>query len=237
MAYTPGLLQFKFFGEDEDMPDLDEEEYRQVGSEILHAHMDPFYKECRAYGRLIETKLNGKTAAHCFGYIPVPAETEKVFNRDFKGLDWGRPSEEYDKPPTERQPFRAILKEFVPEGGPLTDKVVKRILADLKKMRKQGVYPRDIAARNYKAGLLIDFDCALTEPHFLFQIRSKYMVDHYKEGCLFNFDQMIEDEGVKTWVRALPNDDYRDKLRPRNSKGRSYKQTRPYRRKRTHRRP
>jgi len=153
--------------------------------------MDPFYKECRAYGRLIETHLNGKAAARYFGYILIPAEIETVFEREFEDLDWNRPCEEYDKPPTKRQPFRAILKEFVPDEGPLIHKIVKRILNDLQKMRKQGVYPRDIAARNYKAGLLIDFSAAMTEPHFLFQIRPSYQVDRYKKEDLFDFDQMI----------------------------------------------
>lgn len=181
--------------------------------------------------------MNGEVAARCFGYLAIPAETEKFFKREFEILDWNRPREEYDKPPTKRQPFRAILKEFIPDEGPLTDKIVKRILRDLKKMRKQGVYPMDIAARNYKAGLLIDFDAARTEPHFLFQIRPRYQVDHYKEMDFVRFDQMIEDEGIKTSVRALPNDDYLEKLRPRSGRKGCYKQTRPNGRKRINRRP
>ena len=203
----------------------------------MRAHTDPFYRECRAYGRLIEAGLNGKVAARCFGYVAIPAETEKFLQREFEIFDWNRPCEEYDKLPTKRQPFRAILKEFIPDEGPLTDRIVKRILRDLKKMRKQGVYPRDIAARNYKAGLLLDFDAAMTEPHFLFQIRPRYQVDHYKEMDFFKFDQMIEDEGIKTLVRALPNDDYLEKLRPRGRGKGCYKQTRPYGRKQIHRRP
>lgn len=41
-------------------------------------------------------------------------------------------------------------------------------------------------------------------------------MDYYKKKDLVDFDQLVEDEGVRTWVRALPNDDCLDKLRPRN---------------------
>lgn len=80
-------------------------------------------------------------------------------------------------------------------------------------------------------------DCAEEGGHayvFEVSINSKTYALKIFKFCEDDFDQMIEDEGVRTWVRALPNDDFLDKLRPRVGKERCYKQTRRYRRKRVH---
>lgn len=56
-------------------------------------------------------------------------------------------------------------------GRALTGRVADKILRDLKKMRSNGIYPRDIHARNYRARLLVDMSIARTTPYFLFDIR------------------------------------------------------------------
>lgn len=104
------------------------------------------------------------------------------------------------------------------EEGILTEKIVKDILEDLKKTRKQAVDLRDVAKRNCKAGRLIVFDNALTEPHFLFQIRPRCLVGYYTKEDLFEFDQRVEDEGARTWVGALPPDVFLNRLGPRKRK-------------------
>lgn len=52
-------------------------EHDLVSVSLLHAHMDPFCCECRAYGTLIERGGNGKIAARCYGYKTVSAEREE----------------------------------------------------------------------------------------------------------------------------------------------------------------
>ncbi len=147
-----------------------------VSDDLLQAHMDPFYCECRAYGRLEEEKLNGKVAVRCFGYLIFPAEIECQLERDFQIDGFNRPSDEYLKPVSLRRPIQAIVKKLVRQDDPLTAKAADKMLRDLKKMRSIGVYPRDILARNYKAGLLVDMSIARTTPHFLFDIRTPKQV-------------------------------------------------------------
>ena len=69
-----------------------------VSDDLLKAHMDPFYNECRAYGRLRECRLDGKVAVRCHGYIAIPAQVEDQLEQEFEIDDWDRPGEEYDKP-------------------------------------------------------------------------------------------------------------------------------------------
>ena len=80
-------------------------------------------------------------------------------------------------------------------------------------MRKIGIYPMDVRARNYKAGLLVDMSNAITTPHYLFKIRSPWQVSVLQLQDLAMFDEMIGDEEVVPPVRAWPNREYCAKLR------------------------
>lgn len=54
-----------------------------MSDDLLQAYMDPFYNECRAYGRLEEANLNGKVAVRCHGYMTFPAEYEEELVRGY----------------------------------------------------------------------------------------------------------------------------------------------------------
>lgn len=179
--------------------------------------MDHFYSECRAYGRLIDAGVNGKVAVRCHGYLTLPAEIENQLRRDFDVQDWNRPDLDYAKPSSQREPFHAIVKDLVTEETQWTEKVVKKILRDLHRIRKLGVYPMDVRARNYKGGLLLDFSVAMTEPHYLFEIKPEHQVTLMKRDDLYNFQEMVEEKGVVTWERAFRNGEYCKKLRPRKA--------------------
>lgn len=146
-------------------------ENARISNDLLQAHTDPFYNECRAYGRLEEANLNGKVAIRCHGYLMIPAEIEAQLRRDFKVEDWNRFSDEYGKPVALRRPIQAIVKDLILEDKPITAKMADKMLRDLKNMRSKGVFAMDLYQRNYRAGLLMDFSCARTLPHFLFDIR------------------------------------------------------------------
>ncbi|KAL8739396.1 MAG: hypothetical protein Q9190_007804 [Brigantiaea leucoxantha] len=180
--------------------------------------MDPFYNECRAYGRLVEKGLNGKVAVRCHGYTTLPPEKEEELAQKFGVYEWYRPDEDYAKALPKRLVFRALVKDFVREDVPLTHKVVVKMLRDLKTMREAEIYNMDIYARNYKGGLLIDFSIAMTAPHYLFDIKSEWWSGVQKKLDLFQFDRMIRSEEVVTNISAVANDDYLAKLRPRKKK-------------------
>lgn len=177
--------------------------------------MDPFYNECRAFGRIIESNQNGKIAVRCYGYLAIPAEREHELKQRFNVETWNRPDEEHA---SKRQPFRAIVKDLVLDTVPFTAKQVKKILGDLKRLRRLGIYPRDVQARNYVGGLLVDMSIAITEPHFLFNIRPKWHVSEVKLADLLSFDTMVEEENMVTWHRATRNKEYCTKLRSQKAK-------------------
>ena len=197
-----------------------------VSDDLLEAHCDPFFRECRAYGRLEEKKLNGKVAARCYGYITIPAQKEKLFQRKFEIYGWDRPSADCSKPVSERQPLRAIVKELILKDVPLTARVADRILRDMKRMRRCGVYSNDVFPRNYKNGLLVDMGMAITEPFCLFKIwRGRRKMLNDKE--LYMWENMVKENQLDTRTRPFRNEEYCEKLRPRKGKTRHLKKRYP----------
>ena len=200
-----------------------DEERESIPISRIHAHMDPFYNECRAYGRLVEAGLNGKIAVRCYGHLTLPAAIEDELDQKFEVDTWDRPDEDFDKSVSERQPLRAIVKELIRNDLSFTAKDVNKMLRHLKRLRQLGIYPMDVAARNYRAGLLIDFSAAMTEPHYLFETRPEWHVSMLQQDDLFLFDRMIEDAKLGTWVRATPNPEYLQKLRRPPQKPKTFK--------------
>lgn len=166
------------------------EENNLVPNDLLHAHMDPFFNECRAYGRLIEASQNGKIAVRCYGHMSIPADKEEELSQKFNIQAWDRPGEEYARPASRRQPFRAVVKDLIREPVQLTPRVIKKMLKDLKTMRELGVFPMDVCARNYEGGLLVDMSIAMTTPHFLFKICPRWQVRVMQREDLLMFDRV-----------------------------------------------
>ena len=182
---------------------------------MLHAHSDPFYNECRAYGRLREAGLDGKVAVRCHGYTTLSPAIESELEERFGVTEWER--DDYEDPIEQRAPFRALVKDLIEDDVRLTHRVFKKMKKDLVEIRKLGIYPSDIKRTNYKKGLLIDFSSAITEPNYYFDIMRDWQVEILKEVDLIQFDEMIKNEKIKTWVSGTDtqNEEYRRKLRPR----------------------
>lgn len=211
--------KFKFYDDTEDRAGLVYAgDADRVPINLLHAHNDPFNKECRAFGRLIERKLNGIVAVGCYGYLTIPEKKEEQLEQEFNiGFERLEEEDDNENTPSERRPLCAIVKELIREDVPLSEQVLGKMLRDLKKIRAQGVYPLDIVRRNYKGGRLLDMSIAMTSPHYYFDIWPRWDVELKQREDLLNFDKMVEDEGIDTWRRAVRNDEYCSKLR-------SYKQ-------------
>ena len=180
---------------------------------MVQEHMDPFYNECRAYGKLIETKRNGEYAVECYGYLHLPASIETEMTSRFRVTEWDRPSSEASKPMSLREPFRCIVKELIEEDTPFTRSQIKSMLTHLRRIRQIGIFPMDIAARNYRGGTLIDFSAAMTRPHYLFAIKPLRWVARDMWQDLADFDEMIQESGFPTQIKACPNTSTLKKLR------------------------
>lgn len=205
----------------------------RVSDEKLTFHVDPFFAECRAYGKIEEyrkcvrskplgraerfqrrdqTQTNDEIAVPCYGYTYLPAMPyEDIIENKFGIKSWNRSTEDSQRLPSQKEPFRAIVKQFVDSKKSVVNPA--KMLRDLKKLRSLGVFQRDVCDRNYKDGLLVDFSVAWTEPFWRMKLMGEIPLRIMLEDELFQFDEMIQTSGIKTTVRAMPNLSYRKKLR------------------------
>ena len=178
-----------------------------MSDETYIGHYDPFYAECRAYGCIKNNKKNGKIAVRCYGFLAVSAEREEELSAqpfDIDPEEWNRPEQEYDWPIAARQPFRAIVKELKKSKKRLSR--IAQMREDLLALQKMGVYVHDIRKDNYIDGKIVDFSRSWTYPHLLLDplIRSPITIREDTEGELMTFDQMLEEAGIRTRQKALP---------------------------------
>ena len=143
---------------------LTDSQNARVTDDTLVGHMDPFYDECRAYGRVSEHlgKRKGSVAVPCHGFLNIPASHEATLEKDFGVSKWDRSAMESTLDPSQRQPFRTPVKDLVEaaDNVPTTSRQLSGILRDLRALRRMGVYPMDICARNYRSDRLVDFSVA-----------------------------------------------------------------------------
>lgn len=178
--------------------------------EDFKGNIDPFFAECRAYGRVEEfykekgarRKENDVIAVPCYGYLYISLDQENVLREKFRIADWNRP-ESLDVEGV-RQPIRALVKKFLPTEDPVDTKErsILRMVSDLRTLHSIGVYPRDISARNYRGGLIVDFGSTFTEPSCVLKVLSEWQAKLEKYEVLKDFDKMIKILGVRTIVRA-----------------------------------
>ena len=155
--------------------------------------------------------------------MTISYKQEDLLSRKF-GIDyWERPGEDFDVPKPERQPLRAIVKELILKDVPLTGRVADRILRDMKRMRRCGVYSADVRPRNYKNGLLVDMSEAITEPYYLSIIRPGKGTRMYMNRELYMWETMVKENQLNTILRAVRNKEYCEKLRPRKTKAKRMK--------------
>ncbi|KAI0096623.1 kinetochore Sim4 complex subunit FTA2-domain-containing protein [Nemania sp. FL0031] len=229
------LKIFKFYYAEEERYGITHPLRRNLSNKTLAFHSDPFFAECRAYGKInqyYEAARNGNRrrrrqrgnklklldanikpiAVPCYGYITLGDEYDRLLCNKFD-VDWDR-SEQEESGEIPNRPLRALVKQLVSSGVSVANP--RRMLGNLKQLRKLGIFQRDVYARNYMDGLLVDFSVAWTDPHWCMKAMGPYRLGLEKYSDLRMFDAMIEEAGIKTLIRATPNRDYCQKLRSRD---------------------
>lgn len=217
---TYALKVFKFFNPSTQRFVLGPIRGRLLDDDELAFHTDPFFAECRAYGRIEEARAKEKrvrkVAARCYGFLVLAARDEERLRKD--GFDlWPDnlpPGHEY-RTMAEGSPVRALVKEYVEDDQDPDLRAMNWMLKDIRFLNRNKCLNRDIKRDNYRDGLLVDFGCAWTEPHCLFRLAGKELVDNWKKTDSVQFDTMARDLGLDDVIHAMPNRGYLQKLRKR----------------------
>jgi len=182
--------------------------------ELVH-HKDPFYSECRAFGRLKEARRED-LAVHCYGYIVVDSKHEEDVLRRFQIASWNRSKGD------EGKPIRAIVKELVRSDQPFVPKMIPKMMRDLRAINSLGIQVWDVKDDMYLGGILLDLSQARTVPHIELDLQSGIWERSFiiSEGTsdYENFDGNVidhwnRDHDEQIWDRFEPSRWYRKRLR------------------------
>ncbi|TGJ83885.1 hypothetical protein E0Z10_g4890 [Xylaria hypoxylon] len=184
---TFALKVFNFFSMEEIWPVILGQEHLLKENVVRH-HLDPFYAECRAFGRLIENNKDDTLAVRCYGYVFLPHAIERQIERQFGISGWNRKAEDEDSP------LRAIIKDHIKWKTLCNRKTFKTMRKNLEEVNKLGIFNMDIRKDNYLGGRLFDFSIAVTAPHLSLwpRLRSKERIVEDMDDDLKCFDDIVE---------------------------------------------
>ncbi|KAI3325369.1 kinetochore Sim4 complex subunit FTA2-domain-containing protein [Xylariaceae sp. AK1471] len=159
-----------------------------ISDNVIRHHLDPFFAECRAFGRLTKERKDHELAIRCHGYVFLSMSVERRIEEQFGVLDWNRAPEDNN------QPLRAIVKNYIRYKSFYKPSKFRIMKDRLKQLNDMGIYNMDIRKENYLGGHLFDFSTAITTPHLSFSLglrtQAQIMEDiHYDLEC---FDSMVK---------------------------------------------
>ncbi|KAH6847092.1 kinetochore Sim4 complex subunit FTA2-domain-containing protein [Chaetomium sp. MPI-CAGE-AT-0009] len=180
-------------------------------------HTDPFYAECRAYGRIKKAQGNrrGKRelAVPCHGYLFLQERDMQILREERVDLNEDAVDNKLLQVNREDGRVRAIVKDFVPGDSGVNAGNIRQILRDIRALNRLGIYVGDVRADNFKAGKIVDFGLSSTVPHCIMKSLDEVGLRDSKLEDLVMFDEMVVEEGLVTTVKAMPNMEYCSKLR------------------------
>ncbi|KAK7209237.1 hypothetical protein V2G26_016415 [Clonostachys chloroleuca] len=163
-------------------------------------YTDPFYAECRAYGRIREaTKKRPKisdAAIRCYGFLFL-GDTDQRYLEE-KNCDLGL---EKVNPAYQRQTAggirpRAIVKSLASSDHGVTELNLRKTLDRIHTLNREKIYNMDIRLDNIRDGKLVDFGSSWTEPHILLDALDADAAYSYRTTDRVMFDEMLVEESI-----------------------------------------
>ncbi|KFA71811.1 hypothetical protein S40288_09917 [Stachybotrys chartarum IBT 40288] len=145
----------------------------EVDPKIITHYLDPFYCECRAYGRIQEALDDGTIKANpavpCYGYMYLGPRDERILEDSGVALRYEDSDSESQESTGEQAPIRAIVKKLARPISGVTVRRQGKILVDIGTLNMLKIYNRDVRAENFRDGLLVDFGFSFTEPNIFLE--------------------------------------------------------------------
>ncbi|KAI0874570.1 kinetochore Sim4 complex subunit FTA2-domain-containing protein [Hypoxylon argillaceum] len=183
-------------------------------------YTDPFYAECRAYGRIQEQADQGevreKVATKCHGYMFLDEEAQRWLEGE--GIDLGAESLTDELLPIiggAGRP-RAIVKEFEIAGPDLdeqTPQQIRKSYRSIKLLNQMGIYNRDVRAENFRNGWVVDFDTSFTLPHDIYKALPPFEARETRAEDGAKFEGMLREAGISMKFLPTKNFNLRRKLK------------------------
>ncbi|KAI3338388.1 kinetochore Sim4 complex subunit FTA2-domain-containing protein [Ustulina deusta] len=181
-------------------------------------YTDPFYAECRAFGRIQQAYDNQEIhhrrvlAVKCHGYMFLKKNDQLALEK--KGCYFGADllDDKILRASGGNGRVRVIVKDLEPDVG-LNARKIRKAFERVYALNQLKIYNRDVRAANFVNCRLVDFGLSWTQPHEILEALAKDESRDEKLGDRVMFNDMIAVEGIKTRLNVLPDTGYWTKLR------------------------
>ncbi|GAP87996.1 hypothetical protein SAMD00023353_3200350 [Rosellinia necatrix] len=187
-------------------------------------YTDPFYAECRAYGRIQEgfdsRLVTEQIAIKCYGYLLLDDNNVRWLEKEGIDLDHQLLDHELRKALGGDTRVRAIVKQFEKNPARIHAGNIRRAWRSVYLLNNSlKIHNMDIKADNFIGHKLVDFGSSWTEPHKLLDYLGgvkETIAESYRLKDAVNFEEMIEGEEIPTrlQVRAISEHQLRSKGKP-----------------------
>ncbi|CAH0020135.1 unnamed protein product [Clonostachys rhizophaga] len=174
-----------------------------IGNGSLHTaayYTDPFYNECRAYGRIREaTKERPKISdavTRCYGFLFLNDRDQRYLEQKECDLGLKKVDLAYQRQTAGGDRPRAIVKSLASSDHGITELNLRKILDRIYTLNREGIYNLDVRLDNIKDGKLVDFGSSWTEPHRLLNALDDGAAYSYRTTDRVMFDEMLVDESI-----------------------------------------
>ncbi|KAF2971391.1 hypothetical protein GQX73_g2188 [Xylaria multiplex] len=174
-------------------------------------YTDPFYAECRAYGRIqegFESRLvTDQTAVKCYGYLLLNTNDSRWLKKEGIHLEQQLLDRELREALGGDTRVRAIVKQFEKSPRKVDAGNIRRAWRSVYLLNKSlKLYNMDIKADNFIGHKLVDFGTSWTVPHKLLdhlEEVAENMAKAFRSKDTVNFEEMIQDEVIQTRLKVL----------------------------------
>ncbi|KAI0523943.1 kinetochore Sim4 complex subunit FTA2-domain-containing protein [Xylaria bambusicola] len=179
-------------------------------------YTDPFYAECRAYGRIqegFESRLvTEQTAVKCYGYLLLDEDDSRWLKKEGIDLDQHLLDPELCEALGGDTRVRAIVKEFEKSPFKIHARNIRRAWRSVCLLNNcLELYNMDIKAENFIGYRLVDFGSSWTEPHKLLDFlegKRENTAKAFRLKDTVNFKNMIEEENIQTRLKVLAKSEH-----------------------------
>ncbi|KAF4461992.1 hypothetical protein FALBO_11199 [Fusarium albosuccineum] len=172
----------------------------EIGLQTVAYYTDPFYAECRAYGRIQEAIKKGDLkpdiVVPCHGFFFLDERDDEILQSRDIDLEAHQVDLEYQRATPGGYSPRAIVKDLASTDPGVNRANQSRILSNLVRLNSQKVFNMDIRLDNYRDGKLVDFGSSWTEPHILLDALDDEAADESRLADRTKFCQMLENEKI-----------------------------------------